>query len=178
MSVKIRLQRKGRNKMPYYYIVVADSRAPRDGKFIERIGTYNPNTNPATIDLDGDKALSWLGNGAQPTDTCRAILSYKGVMFRKHLDRGVKKGAFSAEEAEKKFGQWLEEKANKIDKRISGLKEAVSADMRLRLQRESEVAHKRAQDILAKKAAAEAPAATEEAEGGEEATEETSTENE
>ena len=178
MSVKIRLQRKGRNKMPYYYIVVADSRAPRDGKFIERIGTYNPNTNPATIDLNGDKALTWLANGAQPTDTCRAILSYKGVMFRKHLERGVKKGAFSAEEADKKFAQWLEDKANKIDKKISSLKESVSEDMRIRLQRESEVAHKRAQDILARKAAAEAPAATEEeAEGGEGEAEE-STENE
>lgn len=164
--------------MPYYYIVVADSRAPRDGKFIERIGIYNPNTNPAIIDLNGEKALTWLANGAQPTDTCRAILSYKGVMFRKHLERGVKKGAFSAEEADKKFAQWLEDKANKIDKKIAGLKDAVNEDMRVRLQRESEVAHKRAQDILAKKAAAEAPAASEEeAEGGEENAEE-STENE
>src|SRR6185436_15302134 len=98
MATKIRLQRKGRKKLPYYYIVVADSRAPRDGKFIERIGSYNPNTNPATIDLDNDKALNWVLKGAQPSDTCRAILSYKGVMYKKHLERGVRKEALTQED--------------------------------------------------------------------------------
>src|ERR1051326_8250771 len=122
MSVKIRLQRHGRKKVPYYYIVVADSRFPRDGRFIERLGSYNPNTNPATIDLDGDKAMSWLNKGAQPSDTCRAILSYKGIMYRKHLAGGVAKGAFTQEEADKRFAKWLEEKAQKIETRITGLR--------------------------------------------------------
>jgi small subunit ribosomal protein S16 len=174
MAVKIRLQRKGRKKMPYYYIVAADSRAPRDGKFIERLGTYNPNTNPATIDLDGEKALAWLNNGAQPTDTCRAILTYKGVLYRKHLERGVKKGAFSAEEADSKFAAWLEAKAGKIDQKIGKLQSKMDQEQRVRLERESAVAHKRAQDILAKRAAAEAPAATEEEEN---TSEEGATEN-
>jgi small subunit ribosomal protein S16 len=177
MAVKIRLQRQGRKKSPYYHIVVADSRSPRDGKFIERLGTYNPNTNPATIDLDGDKALGWLNNGAQPTDTCRAILSYKGVMFRKHLERGVKKGAFTPEEADQKFGAWMEEKANKIDQKISRLKDSMNKEQRTRLERESLVAHKRAQEIAAKNApvAEEAPAEAEEAAA--EAASDESTEN-
>ncbi len=102
MPVKIRLARHGRKGYAYYHIVVADSRAPRDGRFIERIGSYNPNTNPATIDLNFDKALDWLFKGAQPTDTCRAILSYKGVMMKKHLLEGVKKGAFDDAEAERR----------------------------------------------------------------------------
>ncbi len=152
MAVKIRLQRQGRKKSPYYHIVVADSRSPRDGKFIERLGTYNPNTNPATIDLDGDKTLGWLNDGAQPTDTCRAILSYKGVMFRKHLARGVSKGAFTAEEADQKFGAWMEEKATKIDQKISKLKDTMNKEQRTTLERESLVAHKRAQEIAAKNA--------------------------
>ena len=103
MPVKIRLARRGKKGYPFYHIVVADSRAPRDGKFIEKIGTYNPNTNPATIDLSFEKALEWLQKGAQPTDTCRSILSYKGVMYKKHLLGGVSKGAFTAEAAEAKF---------------------------------------------------------------------------
>jgi small subunit ribosomal protein S16 len=180
MAVKIRLQRQGRKKSPYYHIVVADSRSPRDGKFIERIGTYNPNTNPATVDLDGDKALGWLLNGAQPTDTCRAILSYKGVMYRKHLDRGVKKGAFTAEEAEQKFAVWIESKATKIDQKIARLRDTMDKEQRVRLERESQVAHKRAQEIAAKNAPPaeeEAPAETEEASENT-ATEETAAENE
>ena len=108
MPVKIRLTRHGKKGYAFYHVVVADSRAPRDGKFIEKIGTYNPNTNPATIDLDFEKALEWLQKGAQPTDTCRAILSYKGVMYKKHLLGGVAKGAFTAEVAEAKFAKWLE----------------------------------------------------------------------
>ena len=109
MPVKIRLARRGKKGYPFYHIVVADSRAPRDGKFIENIGSYNPNTNPATINLDFEKALDWLQKGAQPTDTCRAILSYKGVLMKKHLLGGVSKGAFTQEVAEAKFAQWLEQ---------------------------------------------------------------------
>ncbi|MHB1179749.1 MAG: 30S ribosomal protein S16 [Daejeonella sp.] len=114
MATKIRLQRFGKKGKPFYHVVVADARAPRDGKFIERIGSYNPNTNPATIDLNFDKALDWVNKGAQPTDTCRAILSYKGVMYKKHLEGGVKKGALTAEQSEAKFAEWLESKEGKI----------------------------------------------------------------
>ena len=118
MAVKIRLARHGKKGYAFYHIVAADSRAPRDGKFIEKLGTYNPNTNPATIDLDFGKALDWLQKGAQPTDTCRAILSYKGVMYKKHLLGGVAKGAFSEAEAEARFNKWLEAKAGKIEYRL------------------------------------------------------------
>jgi small subunit ribosomal protein S16 len=121
MPAKIRLQRNGRKRYAYYHIVIADSRAPRDGKNVERIGSYNPNTNPATIDLNFDKALTWLNNGAQPTDTVRAILSYKGVLYKKHLQGGVAKGAFTAEEAETKFEAWVAEKANKVQAKKDGL---------------------------------------------------------
>jgi small subunit ribosomal protein S16 len=114
MATKIRLQRFGKKGKPFYHVVVADSRAPRDGKFIERIGSYNPNTNPATIEINFDKALDWVNKGAQPTDTCRAILSYKGVMYKKHLEGGVKKGALTAEQAEAKFAEWLQGKEGKI----------------------------------------------------------------
>ncbi len=119
MSVKIRLQRKGRRKKPFYHIVVADARAPRDGKFIEKIGTYNPMTVPATIDLDRDRAYDWLLKGAQPTDTARAILRFKGVMYKKHLMRGVAKGALSAEEAETKYQEWIAAKEEKVQIRIA-----------------------------------------------------------
>jgi len=114
MATKIRLQRFGKKGKPFYHVVVADARAPRDGKFIERIGSYNPNTNPATIEINFDKALDWVNKGAQPTDTCRAILSYKGVMYKKHLEGGVKKGALTAEQAETKFTEWLDSKEGKI----------------------------------------------------------------
>ncbi|THH41262.1 30S ribosomal protein S16 [Neolewinella litorea] len=110
MPVKIRLQRKGRRKRPFYHIVIADARAPRDGKFIEKIGTYNPMTVPATIDLDRTAAYEWLVKGAQPTDTVRAILRFKGVLYRKHLMRGVAKGALSQEEADKKYQEWIDAK--------------------------------------------------------------------
>jgi len=115
MPTKIRLQRHGRKSYAFFHIVVADSRAPRDGKNIEKLGVYNPNTNPATIELDIDSTLTWLENGAQPTDTCRAILSYKGVLYKKHLQGGVKKGAFSQEEADAKFEKWLNDKSSKIE---------------------------------------------------------------
>ncbi len=110
MPVKIRLQRKGRRKRPFYHIVIADARAPRDGKFIEKIGTYNPMTVPATIDLDRTAAYDWLMKGAQPTDTVRAILRFKGVLYRKHLMRGVAKGALSQEEADQKYEEWITDK--------------------------------------------------------------------
>jgi small subunit ribosomal protein S16 len=117
MSVKLRLQRKGRTKAPFYHIVVADARAPRDGRFIEKIGTYNPLTVPATIELNRDRAYEWLKNGAQPTDTVRAILRFKGVMLRKHLDRGVKKGALTTEQADAELAKWIEAKEAGIQKR-------------------------------------------------------------
>ena len=122
--VKIRLQRHGRKRKPFYYIVAADVRAPRDGRYIERIGSYNPNTNPATIDLNLDDAVRWLGNGAVPTDTCRAILSYKGALHKHHLNKGVLKGALTQEQAEEKFQAWMEEKVGRIQDKKDGLSQA------------------------------------------------------
>ena len=118
MPVKIRLQRKGRKKRPFYHIVVADSRSPRDGKFIQKLGTYNPMTKPATIDLDRDQAFDWIMKGAQPTDTARAILRFKGVYFKKHLQRGVAKGAMTQEEADKKYQEWIDAKEAKVAARF------------------------------------------------------------
>ena len=115
MSVKIRLQRHGKKGKPYYWIVAADSRSKRDGKYLEKIGFYNPNTNPATIEIDMEKSIEWLKNGAQPTKTARNILSYKGIMLKYHLLGGVAKGAFTEEEAEKRFNIWIEEKTKKIE---------------------------------------------------------------
>ena len=126
MAVKIRLQRHGKKGKPFYYIVVADSRVKRDGKFIDRIGSYNPITNPATIELDVDAAVKWLENGAQPTDTARAILSYKGALLKKHLKGGVAKGAFSAEEMEKKFADWLVSKEKAIEAKVESLAKSKS----------------------------------------------------
>ena len=124
MATKIRLQRHGRKGRPIFTIVVADSRVKRDGKIIERLGQYNPNTNPATIELNFDGALDWMMKGAQPTDTARAILSYKGVLHKKHLLEGVKKGAFDEAEAEKRFEAWLEEKVSKVEAKKDGLSKA------------------------------------------------------
>ena len=117
MSVKIRLARHGKKNYAFFHIVAADSRAPRDGRFIDLIGTYNPNTNPATIVLDNEKALNWLNNGAQPTETCRRILSYKGVLLKKHLLEGVKKGALTLEQAEAKYNAWVAEKEAKVSQK-------------------------------------------------------------
>lgn len=114
MPVRIRLQRHGRRKRPFYHIVAADARAPRDGKFIEKLGTYNPMTVPATIELDHMAAYKWITKGAQPSDTVRAILRFKGVMYFKHLMRGVEKGALTQEEASKKFQEWLDAKEDKV----------------------------------------------------------------
>ncbi|UCG27082.1 MAG: 30S ribosomal protein S16 [Bacteroidales bacterium] len=150
MPVKIRLTRKGRKRNPYYHIVIADSRAPRDGRYIERIGFYNPTTNPATIEIDFDRALEWLQKGAQPTDTCRAILSYKGVLMKKHLLEGVKKNAFSEEEAENRFKAWLKEKEGKIQDKKDRIAKGKEADMKKRLETEAKIREERAQ-LIAKK---------------------------
>jgi small subunit ribosomal protein S16 len=167
MAVKIRLARHGKKAYAFYHIVVADSRAPRDGKFIEKLGIYDPNTDPATIELDFDKALEWLNKGAQPTETTRAILSYKGVLLRKHLDGGIKKGALTPEVAEEKFQAWIAEKKLKISTKKNLLdkvksersKSRLSAEIRVKEVKAEEVAQKRA--ALAAKAAAAVAAATE-----------------
>lgn len=129
MSVKIRLARRGRRKMAIYDVVVADARAPRDGRFIEKIGSYNPNTNPASININNERALKWLLNGAQPTDTVKAMLSYRGVMLKKHLQIGVLKGAITQEQADAKFEAWLNEKDTKIAGKTEGIS-AAKADAR------------------------------------------------
>lgn len=124
MPVKIRLQRHGKKGKPYYWIVAADARSKRDGKYLEKLGAYNPNTNPATIELDVDGAVTWLQNGAQPTDTAKALLSYKGALLKNHLAGGVRKGALTEEQAEEKFNAWLEEKTAKIQAKADGLSKA------------------------------------------------------
>ncbi|MEQ8323517.1 MAG: 30S ribosomal protein S16 [Vicingaceae bacterium] len=153
MPTKIRLQRHGKKRSAFYHIVIADSRAPRDGKFIEKIGTYNPNTNPATIDLSFEKALDWIKTGAQPTDTVRAILSYEGVLFKNHLDIGVKKGAFSDDEATKRFEAWKKDKMNTIQQKIEHLGKENSAQADARMKAEDEANKKREATILAKNSA-------------------------
>jgi len=158
MPAKIRLQRHGRKRYAYYHIVIADTRAPRDGQNVERIGSYNPNTNPATIDLDFDKALTWLVNGAQPTDTVRAILSYKGVMYKKHLLGGVAKGAFTAEEAETKFEAWVAEKANKVQAKKDGLVVSSESSRKSQLEMEAKKNAERANAIAKRNAEAAAAA--------------------
>ncbi len=174
MPVKIRLQRHGKKGKPFYWIVAADARSKRDGKFLDKLGIYNPNTNPATIELDVDGAVKWLQNGAQPTDTARAILSYKGALLKKHLAVGVKKGALTEEEAEKKFQAWLEEKEGKINDKKENLSKAEQEARDKALAAEKEVNAKReAAAKEAEEAAAAEEAATEEPEAAEgEATEE------
>ena len=143
MSVKIRLQRHGKKGKPFYWVVAADARSKRDGKYLEKIGTYNPNTNPATIDLDLDSAVKWLHNGAQPTDTAKAILSYKGALLKHHLDGGIRKGALTQEQADAKLAAWLEAKAGKVDNKKEGLTKA-QADVKAKaLKAEKEVNAKR-----------------------------------
>jgi small subunit ribosomal protein S16 len=161
MPAKIRLARHGRKARPIYHIVVADSRAPRDGKYIEKLGLYNPNTNPATIDLDFDKSLDWLQKGAQPTDTCRSLLSKKGVMMKKHLIEGAKKGAFSMEEAEKRFDTWLKDKESKLQNAVDKLAKDKQADTKASLEREAKVNQDRAAEVAKKKASAEKSAKAE-----------------
>ena len=157
------MARHGKKGYAFYHIVVADSRSPRDGRFIEKIGTYNPNTNPASIDLDFDKALDWIQKGAQPTDTARAILSYKGVMYKKHLLGGVAKGAFSEDEAQKRFDKWMSEKSGKISAKENKLKAEKQAADQKRLAEETKVKEEKAKALAAKKAAAEQAAAENEA---------------
>lgn len=161
MAVKIRLQRHGKKGKPFFHIVAADSRSPRDGKFIERLGSYNPNTNPATIVLDGDKTLVWLNKGAQPTDTARAILSYRGVLYRQHLNKGVAKGALSQEEADKKFEAWMTEKETKISGKREKLAGNKEAELKKAMKHEHEVNQARIQKLAAEMAppapVAEAP---------------------
>jgi small subunit ribosomal protein S16 len=152
MATKIRLQRHGKKGKPFYYIVVADARAPRDGRFIERVGSYNPNTNPATIDINFEKTLQWVNNGAQPTDTCRAILSYKGVLYKKHLQGGVKKGALTEEQAETKFAEWLDQKDSKITGKKSNLNAAKDEARKLALIAEAKKKEDKAAAIAAKNA--------------------------
>ena len=159
MAVKIRLARKGRKKVAFYHIVVADSRSPRDGRYIEKIGSYNPVTNPATIELDFDKALGWLQNGALPTDTCRAILSYKGVMIKKHLLEGVKKGAFDETEATKRFEAWMKQNEAKIEAKKSGLEKSQDDELGNRLIVEKRVNEARAARLAKKNADLAAKAA-------------------
>ncbi|MDX2443879.1 MAG: 30S ribosomal protein S16 [Bacteroidales bacterium] len=153
MPAKIRLTRQGRKRKPFYHIVIADSRAPRDGRFIERIGIYDPNTNPATIELDFDSALNWLQNGAQPTDTCRAILSFKGVIFKNHLLNGVKKGAFSEEEAENRFQTWLKEKEGKVQAKIDQLLSAQKDAEKEIFEAETKINEARAEEIAKRQSA-------------------------
>jgi small subunit ribosomal protein S16 len=143
MPVRIRLQRHGKKGKPFYWIVAADSRAKRDGKFLEKLGTYNPNTNPATIDLNVDGAVQWLFNGAQPSDTARAILSYKGALLKHHLEGGVRKGALTAEQAEAKFTAWLDEKAGKVNAKKDGLSKAQEKAKADALKAEKEANEKR-----------------------------------
>ncbi len=158
MPVKIRLQRHGKKASAFFHIVIADGRAPRDGKFIEKIGTYNPTTNPATIDLDSEKALQWLRNGAQPTDTCRAILSYKGLMYKNHLQGGVTKGALTQEQADAKFAKWISEKEAKINSKVSKLAANQQEAYKKRLAAEAAVKEAKASKIAAKNTPApEAP---------------------
>ncbi len=167
MPVKIRLQRHGKKGKPFYWIVAADARSKRDGKFLEKLGTYNPNTNPATIDLNLDNAVQWLHNGAQPTDTARAILSYKGALLKHHLDGGVRKGALTQEQADAKLAAWLEEKSGKVASKETNLAKAQADAKAKALKAEKEANEKR---IAAQAEAAQAAVATEEV--AEEVTEE------
>jgi small subunit ribosomal protein S16 len=198
MSVKIRLQRHGKKGKPFYWVVAADARSKRDGKYLEKIGTYNPNTNPATIEINLDSAVQWLHNGAQPTDTARAILSYKGALLKHHLDGGVRKGALTQEQADAKLATWLEAKTGKVDAKKDGLSKAQEAVKAKALKAEQaanakrlaaaaqaeveatqeEVAEEVAEEVVAETPAAEevvaevAETTTEEAPAAEEASEE------
>lgn len=153
MPTMIRLSRHGKKHKAFYHIVVADGRAPRDGRFIEKIGTYNPIANPAEIKLDFDRALDWIQKGAQPTDTARTILSLKGVMFKHHLLGGVKKGAFTETEAEARFEKWISEKEAKIAAKRSGIDEKVRTEQKARFEAEVKVNEDRAAELAKRKAA-------------------------
>lgn len=161
MPVKIRLARRGRKKLAMYDVVVADSRAPRDGRFIEKIGTYNPNTNPATIHLNEDKAFRWVMNGAQPTDTVRAMLSYRGILVKKHLQIGVVKGALTQEQADAKYEEWKKMKESKIGSKVESLAKKKAEETQARLAAEAKVKEARAEALRKKaEAAVASPEAT------------------
>ena len=167
MAVKIRLQRHGKKNFAFFHIVVADTRAPRDGRYIEQLGSYNPNTNPATIVLNFDRALAWLNVGAQTSLVARRILSYEGVLLRKHLQGGVAKGALTQEQADQKFNAWKAERDAKIEAKKAGLskdaaekaKTAVAAEAKVNAARAEAIAKKKAEAEEAARAAAEAAAA-------------------
>ena len=167
MPVKIRLQRHGKKGKPFYWVVAADARAKRDGRYLEKLGTYNPNSNPATVDLNIDHAVSWLEKGAQPTDTARTLLSYKGVMLKHHLNGGVRKGALTQEQADTKYAAWLEEKETKIQAKKDGLTQAELDARAKRLADEKAVSDKRLADAAAAEAELEAAEAAAEAEATE-----------
>ena len=159
MAVKIRLQRHGKKGSPFYWIVAADARSKRDGKYLDKIGTYDPNTKPATIDLNFDSAISWLDKGAQPTNTAKAILSYSGVLLKRHLDGGVKKGALTEAEAKKKFDEWMKEKSSKIQKKIDDANSALESNKKEAKEREEEYRKKKLEEAKENsKPAEEAPA--------------------
>ncbi|TDO19259.1 30S ribosomal protein S16 [Pedobacter duraquae] len=162
MATKIRLQRFGKKGKPFFHVVVADSRSPRDGKFIERLGSYNPNTNPATIEIDFEKTLDWVNKGAEPTDTCRAILSYKGVLYKKHLEGGVKKGALTAEQADAKFAEWLDAKGGKIEGKKDNLTKSKDEAKKVALAAEAKKNSDRAAALAIKNAPVEEAPAEEE----------------
>lgn len=170
MATRIRLQRHGKKGKPFFHIVVADSRSKRDGRFIEKLGIYNPNTNPATIEIDFDRTLSWVRTGAQPSDTARAILGYKGVLMKNHLLRGVDKGAFSEEQAEVKFNEWLESKEGSVKSKVESLDKKKASEEEARMKVETEIKEARAKELMARNSdlseevAEEAPAAEEAAE--------------
>lgn len=152
MATRVRLQRHGKKGNAFFHIVAADSRAKRDGKFIEKLGTYNPNTNPATIDIDFDRTLHWVQVGAELSDTARAILHYKGVMYKNHLIKGIAKGALTEAQVEEKFAQWLSEKEGKITGKTDGLAKAADADKVARFKAEEAVNQARAKAVEAKNA--------------------------
>jgi small subunit ribosomal protein S16 len=189
MATKIRLQRFGKKGKPFFHVVVADSRSPRDGKFIERLGSYNPNTNPATIEINFEKTLDWVNKGAEPTDTARAILSYKGILYKKHLQGGVKKGALTTEQADAKFAAWLEAKGGQIEGKKDSLnaskgevkKAALAAEAKKNADRAAAIALKNApvvEEVVEEEVVAEEAPATEEVAVDETPTAEASTEEE
>ena len=172
MPVRIRLQRHGKKGKPFYWVVAADSRSKRDGRYLEKIGTYNPNINPALIDINADSALKWLENGAVPSETARNLLSYLGIMLKHHLNGGVKKGALTQEQANEKFDKWLDEKEGKIKTKVEGLSKEESQTKKKALEAEKAVSDKRITDAanaLAEANTEEAPAAVEETPAAEEA---------
>ena len=174
MPVKLRLQRHGKKGKPFYWLVAADSRAKRDGRYLEKLGTYNPNTNPATVNIDIDRAVNWMEKGAQPTDTARNLLSYKGAMLKYHLNGGVRKGALTQEVADQKLAEWLKEKEANIQAKKEGLTKSEAEAAAKRLAAEKEASEKR----LAAAAAEEAEAVAEQEPAPEEVKEETPAEEE